>query len=294
MPRRLRFREIAPGCDFHAALVRHQGAGGGSGPLHDHDFWEAMYVLEGSGEHLLGKTRHGLKAGQLLLIRPQDRHAIRSGHGQRLLYVNIAFPADTWRSFCTIAGVEGEHARWSEEEDPPSLSLADTEREGCADAFRAALNAFGNGSARIELCCFWSQLLRCLLRRDQARRNDGGQVPGWLGRALVAMELPDNLRAGLPRLRELCGVSPAYLARTFRRALGQTPTEYLNELRLRRAAQLLRTTTSEIVDVAEECGFGNLSYFYRRFRARHGCPPKMFRLIVGEQIAPSSRTAMDV
>lgn len=289
MPRVLKFREITPRGVFHAALVQHRGAAGSSGPLHSHDFWEAMYVLEGSGEHQLGEERRPLQAGQLLLIRPSDCHAIRSRQGSRLLYVNVAFPASTWRAFCEVAGVEGSFSAWSQALTPPTLALAGPDAEKCAELFHEALHAFTGGPTRLDLCRFFSELLRQLSERALPRPEGHVTHPIWFKRALAAMEAPENLRTGLPRLRELCRVSPAYLARKFKQELGVSPTEYLNELRLRRAALLLRTTALEVIDVAQECGFENLSYFYRLFRTRYGCPPKAFRRMVGEQIAPTTR-----
>ena len=48
---------------------------------------------------------------------------------------------------------------------------------------------------------------------------------------------------------------PAHLAQTLKAATGQTPTEFVNTLRLERAALLLSTTTTEILQIADECGF---------------------------------------
>jgi AraC family cel operon transcriptional repressor len=288
VPRRLEFAAVAAESDFHAALVQHYGGSGGSGPPHSHDFWEAMYVLEGHGEHLIGADLLPLQGGALLLIRPPDCHIIRANPGERLLFINVAFPAEAWRSFCSLAGLAGDYSRWRAATSPPYVTVPEADQRGCGDAFREALHAFSFGPTKLHLCRFWSELADRLASTDQPRWHGESQMPKWLRSALDAMELPDNLRGGLPRLRELSGVSSAYLARTFRRALRKSPTEFLNELRLRQAALLLRTTTLEIIDVAHECGFENLSYFYRLFRARYRCPPRRYRLRVGEQIVPRS------
>jgi AraC family cel operon transcriptional repressor len=66
--------------------------------------------------------------------------------------------------------------------------------------------------------------------------------------------------------------------RTVRRCGGQTATDVVNGLRLERAALRLRMTTDGILDVALDCGFGNLGHFYRCFRGRFGMTPKAYRL----------------
>jgi AraC family cel operon transcriptional repressor len=87
----------------------------------------------------------------------------------------------------------------------------------------------------------------------------------------------ENLRVGLPRFVEVSGVTRAHLTRTLKFYRQQTPTEFINEVRLNHAAMLLATTPADILDVAADCGFDNLSYFYRRFRRQFGKPPRVWR-----------------
>ena len=115
------------------------------------------------------------------------------------------------------------------------------------------------------------------------------QLPVWLETACRKMQEPSHLQVGLPRLTALCGVSQAHLARTLRYHYGQTPTEYVNDLRLQQAAKLLTTTSAAIIDIAGACGFDNLSYFYRCFNRRFGCPPRAFRVAASRQVVPEAQ-----
>jgi AraC-like DNA-binding protein len=58
---------------------------------------------------------------------------------------------------------------------------------------------------------------------------------------------------------------------------GASFTSRLNELRLRKAAELLTMTSRRISDIAFECGFNDLSYFNRSFRRRFGLTPTAAR-----------------
>jgi len=53
--------------------------------------------------------------------------------------------------------------------------------------------------------------------------------------------------------------------------------ELINELRVKRAAFELAATDRDIAAIAFDCGFENLSYFYRRFRQFHGKSPRIYR-----------------
>ena len=72
-------------------------------------------------------------------------------------------------------------------------------------------------------------------------------------------------------------VSPAAFSRFFKRSLGKTFTEYVNDLRCTEAAIQLRKTDKPIANVAQECGFATLSHFNRQFLLRHGQTPRHYR-----------------
>ena len=58
---------------------------------------------------------------------------------------------------------------------------------------------------------------------------------------------------------------------------GASFTVRLNELRLRKAADLLARPEGRISDIAFDCGFNDLSYFNRCFRRRFGLTPSAAR-----------------
>lgn len=63
----------------------------------------------------------------------------------------------------------------------------------------------------------------------------------------------------------------------FRRYLGQSPVDFLNEYRLRFSGHLLRSTELPVTEIALSCGFNHLSYFSKLFTERFGCPPREYR-----------------
>ena len=83
---------------------------------------------------------------------------------------------------------------------------------------------------------------------------------------------------GIDRLAEQAGLSPYHFLRTFERATGVTPHQYVLRSRLRAAAQRLADAPEKIVDVALDSGFADLSNFNRAFRAEFGVNPRTYRL----------------
>jgi AraC family transcriptional regulator len=72
-------------------------------------------------------------------------------------------------------------------------------------------------------------------------------------------------------------LSPLYLARIFKAALGQSPHQYVLSRRIERAKALLRDTDSPIVDVALAAGFSSQSHLSNWFRRAVGVSPALYR-----------------
>tara|TARA_R110002096_G_scaffold26518_22_gene81831 strand:+ start:659 stop:1963 length:1305 start_codon:yes stop_codon:yes gene_type:complete len=67
-----------------------------------------------------------------------------------------------------------------------------------------------------------------------------------------------------------------------RQITGESPSTYLNRLRIRRSRQLLRDTDRSITEIAFECGFNSSQYFAKLFRRFQGHEPTHYREIARE------------
>lgn len=72
-------------------------------------------------------------------------------------------------------------------------------------------------------------------------------------------------------------VSESECLRCFRSMIGTTPIQYVKQLRIQRAAELLAATDRKISEIGADCGFQEMSYFARTFRALKGRTPSQYR-----------------
>jgi|GEM_PF-129795 len=103
------------------------------------------------------------------------------------------------------------------------------------------------------------------------------ETPERLIRVLTLMEKEIGRKWTIGQLARVAGMSEGHFNRLFKLYLRQTPIVYLNSLRLRRAAELLRQPGASVSEAALSCGFDNFSYFSKMFRARYGCTPSDYR-----------------
>lgn len=84
-----------------------------------------------------------------------------------------------------------------------------------------------------------------------------------------------------PTLKQLAGeagCSPHYLSRIFSQETGTTISRYLRDLRLDRAAEILKAGRSNVTEAAMEVGYSSLSHFSKAFSVRFGVCPCVFPL----------------
>lgn len=260
-----------PGGHFHA--LRHRYAPGASSTLHCHDFAEVLWVDEGEGTHFVNGRRERLARGYLRFARARDCHELVSSAAHPIRLSNVAFSEELldWlvREFTTEAGY-----RWLQWLDGEGFLLESASLESLSLLFdRLAAGP----QSRLAIDHFLVGLVGVLeLSVSEVVGRDG--APAWFSRAVDAVAThPTLLRLGLPGLVRSAGGSMDHVNRTCRRYLTKTATDLVNELRLEHAARLLHASEADIVDVALQCGFDNLSHFYHLFKSHYGLPPNRFR-----------------
>jgi len=91
----------------------------------------------------------------------------------------------------------------------------------------------------------------------------------------VDLNLPEPLSRA--SLAERFKVDPLRLSSQFKREKGMSLSAYIITARLERAASLLRGTTLYVQEIAERCGYLDVSYFDRHFKRRYGASPRKYR-----------------
>jgi AraC-like DNA-binding protein len=116
-------------------------------------------------------------------------------------------------------------------------------------------------------------------------RSDGTNSAAATARvtqAVRTIERHPDAPLDLQSLAQESRLSPYHFLRAFSRLTGLTPHQYVLRTRLREAALRLADSGSaeiaKILDIALDCGFGDVSNFNRAFRAEFGVNPRAYRL----------------
>jgi AraC-like DNA-binding protein len=223
-------------------------------------FTQLYWTLEGSGWFRVGEKRVRVRAGEVFLYWPGERHVVGAGGAGGWAYRWITFDGRDTLPVLEMFGLgRGGAAGECPEEafDRVEAALASPTREGMRAASVAAyaiLEAAGRGGSGRGGEAGEAETMRAAL--DAAyRRSDAGV-------AEVAAEL---------------GLHRTTLLRNFAARFGVTPSGYLARRRLQHALSLLRTTAMPVAEVAAAAGFRSPEYLARVVRAETGRSPGEFR-----------------
>lgn len=86
-----------------------------------------------------------------------------------------------------------------------------------------------------------------------------------------------STRPSVRTLSQCVNLSPSRLRQLFKKETGKSPMGYLTEMRLAKAAQLIKGTFLSIKEVGALTGTGDASHFVRAFKRQYGHTPTTFR-----------------
>ncbi|WP_233259554.1 AraC family transcriptional regulator [Ramlibacter sp. WS9] len=249
---------------------------------HYHDEYELHLIVASSGKAFVGDYIGYFQPGHLVLTGPRLPHNWISldmpegGIPERDLV--IQFPH-----------APIEHAAEHIPELGEVLPLLERSRHG-VEFFGLSDHAAehwhdikaSHGLARLGVFCeFLGELARCtdyrLLSHAQLQSVDDNTQLDQIN--AIVSRITDNLSQPLSAadLAEELGMTESRFSRFFRRATGNTFTDFVNQVRINRACQLLMESDRFITHICYEVGFNNIANFNRRFLDIKGMTPSEFR-----------------
>ncbi|NDB94754.1 MAG: helix-turn-helix domain-containing protein [Verrucomicrobia bacterium] len=254
-------------------------------PVHRHDFHEVTVILHGVATNIVDGIPFEVGTGDVFVLQGSHEHCIENPESLEVLNI------------CYDPGLLGIHAR--EFPDSPGFQALfqiepSLRRKGF---FNKHLRLNSKQLAKIEalakeidaeiqqakpgyIAVARSQLVQiiALLSRwygsaDQKDLTDTRRI----AKALLWIEKKSEENLNIPALSRMCGLSRRQFFRIFKACTDQTPGEYLLNLRLRNAEELLRDPTMNITQVAFASGFNDSNHFSRSFKSFFGVCPREYR-----------------
>lgn len=120
-------------------------------------------------------------------------------------------------------------------------------------------------------------LIEGLLIELAESRSASPQAPAWVQDAQVSLARQATGAIHYDQLADALGMSERSLRRNFRKRLGISPHQYVIDLRIRAARDLLTHGDAPLKEIARRLGYNDVFYFGRQFKAQVGVSPAQFR-----------------
>lgn len=253
--------------------------------LHWHDELQISIVTKGSVEFIVGEKSYILKNGQAIFINTQRIHMAKSVGEEDGVYHSINFDAKLLKMFPGSI-IEQKYIE-------PVLSadnLNSIEIYGHNKWEKDALKHIGDIinydvvkqkgyelKIYIALLNFW---LLLVLNENDIFSKKTEPKPINEQRVKDVLSFIHNNYSQKITLQDIADsvfVSKGECCRFFKKSLKMSPYDYLINYRINQSMKLLKSSSSSILDIAENVGFNNVSHYIQIFRKKTGLTPHEYR-----------------
>jgi AraC family L-rhamnose operon regulatory protein RhaS len=242
-----------------------------------HDFLEIFVVLQGSGSFVVADRSYPGRGGDVVVVPVGQVHQIHDQPDEPLSLYGICIAPRVYQIEHDLAD-----ALPAGRLNLPDLLLPRIRADLREMLFEQTLARPGHGLLLTGLAL---QLLSVLVRgTGTGKGTEAVAATPPCSSCLLAVrqyvaELPQRFfePTNLDRLAADLGMSRRRFTQLFRSVTGTSWLDHLTRLRIEYACQLLAQTQRSILAVAFECGYEDLSSFYRAFKRRKRLPPSEWR-----------------
>ena len=253
-------------------------------PLHWHDEMEIIYVTDGMGIVTVQDKKYTLQTGDMIIILPQTIHSIEQLDDMRMEYYNILFQFSLFTSNANDQCYEKylkpfhEHSKTIAPYLPAGDQLNQLLLPSISDLIKNRKKSYHGYELMIK-----SNLLAIMhylsLHSTPISSEELSlqSIYRRLKRLLSFIQTNYDVSISVSQAADSCGFSESHFMKLFKKLTGKTFIQYLKAYRLEMAAEQLATGTQKVIEVSENTGFHNHSYFTRSFIEKYGMPPREYR-----------------
>ncbi|OGO82817.1 MAG: hypothetical protein A2Y21_07190 [Clostridiales bacterium GWC2_40_7] len=261
--------------------------------FHRHEYMQINYVYKGKGRHGINNNEFVLVKGDIFVIPPYVPHCILPIPDNVMEIFEFEFiPGFINQSFDTEANTTSfldfayiEPFLVCENQVRPRLNLTGTIQSGIEDILKEAYAEYTAEKPGFALL-IKSLLLKLLVlvgREFTSQLESSESFPIFQRHREAILDAINYIRDHsdedlyADEVAEKCILSPSYFRYLFKSITAKTFTEYLNDIRINKALELLKSTDNRVLDISLETGFNNVSHFNKVFKLHTGLSPLEFR-----------------
>lgn len=249
---------------------------------HWHPEFEINVISSGSAAFCCNGERYLTEVGDIFVCPPNETHSMTALEGETVHYDTLLFTADAFGAISE----RGNHALISPLVNGSARVVQPIRRgDRGYDALHSSImtavcaakenSPAGDLLIKGALCRFIYELYQ--FGHVSFRRGDTPIGETRIRDVLTYIDTHFAEPMSIDQLARLIPLSTNYFMTSFRQFTGMSIVAYITQVRIKNACDLLRRTDRQIMTIAFDCGFHNLSNFNRQFKKSVGCSPLQYR-----------------
>jgi AraC-like DNA-binding protein len=252
---------------------------------HSHNFTELIIVTKGNGIHWVEDVDYDVSAGDIFLVQDKQEHYFKLRNNLEIINImydtsQLSLPLDELKKiagFNALFIIEPGYRKKYNYKNHLYLNPVQLEKaEGFIHKMQTELSNKDSGW-EISLYSNLLNLIIYLSRQYSKPNSREGKSLFRVAEIIGLLEQSYKKSWTLKEIAKKNGMSVNNLLLIFKKALGQSPIDYLIHLRIKKAIKLLKETNKPISEIAFDVGFNDSNYFSRQFKKVTGSSPKSQR-----------------
>ena len=248
---------------------------------HRHDFFEVLYLLKGSGYHVIDTNKYEIKPPCVFFMSPGQAHKLElSNDIEGFIFI---FTADFYllnRSNQNTL-IEFPFFYTIHQDNPPLLLENENDIRFLESLFRQGISEISDGveSNNEMLRSILDLILTTCAARYQVTENllNKGKGQILVKRFFHLVEENHQKNLSMSDYSGMIGITPNHLTQTVKSLTGKTSSQIIKAKQLLEIKRLLVHTNLSISEIANQLNFEDQSYFTKFFKRETGFTPVQFR-----------------
>lgn len=252
-------------------------------PYHWHDETELIVIQKGSGMVHVDFNHYKVSAGSIVIALPGQMHSISQIPNMKMEYENILFRSSMLYTkaddLCSDTFVEPLFSGQIPVDSHihPGLSYYDSFSSIIRQMDQFCDTRPLGYQLAVKGCLF--QLLFLLVSNQKGKKRTPYEEKSLEKIKFIIQYVQNHYSEPITidQMAELCHYSPSHFMKFFKSHMKTSFIHYLNDYRLTMAYRKLGNSQESILEIAQQNGFDNLSYFNRLFKRKYGVTPREIR-----------------
>ncbi len=238
-----------------------------------------VFVREGDANYASGPVMHQITSGDVLVLDAMSGGKLRVPNEGRMVFWHFSLCLEHLLPLFAVNEIYLLRDVSNVFKSARLYPASSVPAQKCRRLFREAPSQPGPDH-RSQLLRVAAAILAVELKTAEPQQSEPVRSEGHSTEQFEKLSMAELLNSSVGELAIKFSCSRRHLNRLFHQHFGGSTATLKMEVRLLKAASLLRNSDTKIIRVAEECGFNQLNLFNTRFKMRFGASPRQWRKMV--------------